>query len=164
MPRFLRTIRFDGSDDHVFAPAAGSDEWAVPGGFVFSGMDEGAIAGKVKQAFSNGFLSLGCFGHSTFVTVSEADNETIAALAVQLADHFVAAYGAPSREAALPIARGEIDFASELAGGQPINTVLAISRSFDDTGGIHEEYRTVTPPSEAPHARVWDVVEDERDA
>lgn len=164
LPKFLRTIRFDSSDEHVFECAAGTDEWAVPGGFVFSGMEEQAIAGKIKQAFSNGFLSLDSFSHSTFVTVGEADDETIASLAVRLADHFVEAYGAPDRDAALPIARGEIDFAAELAGGQPVNTVLAIGRSFDDTGGIHEEYRIVTLPSETPHARVWDVEEDDRDA
>ncbi|WP_205470704.1 DUF6505 family protein [Breoghania sp. L-A4] len=160
MPKFLRTIRFDNSDDHVFERAAGSGEWAVPGGFVFSGLEQAAITGKVKQAFSNGFLSLDSFSHATFVTIGETDAETIMSLSLRLADHFVAAYGAPDRGAALPIARGEIDFACELANGQPVNTVLAIVRSFDDEGGIHEEYRTVSMPGEAPHARVWDVEED----
>lgn len=164
MPKFLRTIRFDVSDEHVFERAAGPDEWAVPGGFVFSGLEEEAIAGKVKQAFSNAFLSLDSYAHSTFVTVAEVDAETIETLAVRLADHFVEVYGAPSREAALPVARGEVDFAAELAGGQPVNTVLSIVRSFDESGGIQEEFRTVAISTEKPHARVWDVVEDESDA
>lgn len=164
MVKFLRTIRFDGSDEHVFPAAAGSDEWAVPGGFAFSGLEEDAVTGKVKQAFSNGFLSLHSFGHATFVCVADGHDDLIEELSVRLADHFVEVYGAPDREAALPIARGEIEFAAELAGGQPINTILAIGRSFDESGGIHEEYRTVTPPSGKPHARVWDVVGDEDNA
>jgi hypothetical protein len=34
--KFLRTIRFDASDDHVFDRAAEPGEWAVSGAFEFA--------------------------------------------------------------------------------------------------------------------------------
>ncbi|MGI9386569.1 MAG: DUF6505 family protein, partial [Methyloligellaceae bacterium] len=37
--KFLRTIRFDESDDHVFDRAAAPDEWAVSGAFAFAEID-----------------------------------------------------------------------------------------------------------------------------
>ena len=36
MSKFLRTIRFDASDDRVFARAAAAGEWAVSGAFAFA--------------------------------------------------------------------------------------------------------------------------------
>ena len=51
----------------------------------------------------------------------------------RIADHFVAAYGAPDREAALPLARQEAEFAAGLCEHQ-VNTLLAVQRSFNDDG------------------------------
>jgi hypothetical protein len=42
----------------------------------------------------------------------------------------------------------------------PINSVFTLRRFFDETGEIREEFRTVDPPGEKLHARIWDVVED----
>lgn len=158
--KLFRTIRFDQSDDHVFDPAAGPDEWAISGAFAFSALEPDAIRGKVKQAFSNGFLSLESFGRATFVSVAEIEDETHAGLVDALSDHFVDHYGAPDRAAAMPVAEAEIAFAAEVAGGAPINTVFTVRRVTDDSGEIREEFRTVTPPSEPLHTRIWDVVDD----
>lgn len=161
MPRFLRTIRLDASDTHAFENAAEPGEWAVPGGFAFADLEPEEITGKRRQAFSNGFLSLESFGRSTFVTVSNIGDDQLAERVQALARHFVDAYGAPDLDAALPVARGEIDFAVELARGQPLNALLAVTRDFDDSGGIREEFRIVTPPGGTQHARVWDVEDDD---
>ena len=158
--KFLKTIRFDPSDSFVFEKAAEPDEWAIPGGFVFAASTEDALAGKSRQAFSNGFLSLETFGHSTFVSVTEVSGERIDTLTRRLAQHFVDCYGAPSLEEAMAVARGEIDFALDLCRDVPINAVFALRRFFDDAGELREELHLVTPPGEKLHARIWDIVED----
>ncbi|MEI2387115.1 DUF6505 family protein [Breoghania sp. JC706] len=162
MPRFLRTVRLDVSDTHVFERAAEPGEWAVPGGFAFCEMEPEEITGKRRQAFANGFLSLQSFGRASLVEVAQIGKGELEGLVQALAAHFVALYGAPDMAAALPVARGEIAFASELAQGQPLDTLLAVSRGHDESGGIREAFRLVKRPDGAPatHARIWDVVEE----
>jgi hypothetical protein len=158
--KFLKTIRFDPSDTHVFENAAGTDEWAIPGGFAFAGLAEDAITGKRKQAFSNGFLSLESFGHSTFVSVADISAEQVEALIRGLVQYFVGHCGAPSPEEAATVARSEVDFVLELCRDVPVNSVFTLRRFFDEAGEVREEFRIVDPPGETLHTRVWDVVED----
>ncbi|MGE0847492.1 MAG: DUF6505 family protein [Flavobacteriaceae bacterium] len=159
--RMPRTIRFDGSDEHVFERAAAPDEWAVSGAFAFASMDAGAIGGKTRQAFANGFLGLASFGRSTFVAVAEISPAAQEAATRGLAAHFVEFYGAPDLDAALPVAADEIAFAAQLCEEHPINTLIAVSREFGDDGEIREAFRVIAPPGEKPHARIWDVEEAE---
>lgn len=160
--KLLRTIRFDASDESVYAQAAPAGEWAVSGAFAFADLERSAIAGKTRQAFANGFLGVASFGRSTFVTIAEASGGDHAAIAMQLAMHFVASYGAPGLEAALPAAEDEIAFAASLAQDLPINTVLTVRRVFADDGTIREEFRTIRPPAGEPlHARIWKLDSDE---
>ncbi len=160
--KLLRTMRFDGSDEHVFADAAPSDEWTVSGGFAFAGLAPDAITGKTKQAFANGFMGVPSFGRSTFACVSEISEQEMDGLAETLAAHFVAVYGAPDVAAALPSAREELAFVTELCEEVLINTVFTVQRTFDDDGEIREAFRTVQPPGDKPlHSRIWSVVEDD---
>jgi hypothetical protein len=157
----LRTIRFDETDVRVFDRAAAAGEWAVSGAFAFSGLAPDALTGKVRQAFANGFLGTGSFGRSTFATVGEATASDEAALVTALAQHFLAAYGAPDLEAATMAAREEIAFVADLCRDLPVNTVLTVRRSLDEAGAIKEEFRTIAPPSGEPaHARLWTVEPD----
>ncbi len=158
--KFLKTIRFDPSDARVFEQAASPDEWAIPGGFVFSGLREEDLTGKIGQAFGSGFLSLDSFGRSTFASVAEISPDETEALTAVLADHFVAQYGAPSVEEALDAAREEIGFTLGLCRDTPINSVFAMRRFFGDDGEIREEFRLVEPPGEKRHTRIWDIVEE----
>lgn len=159
--KFLKTIHFDQSDMHVFPKPAESDEWAVSGGFSFSDMDEEDLQGKWKQAFSNGFFSIESFGHATFTQVVFMELDELHALTEALAQYFVQRFGAPSVDEARPVAAAEIDFVMKLCEDVPINSVFTVRRFFDDAGEIREEFRIVDAPGEKPHARVWDVVEDE---
>lgn len=160
--KLLRTIRFDASDARVFELAAAPGEWAVSGAFAFAGRGAGAITGKARQAFANGFLGLTSFGRSTFATVTEATPRDLDHIEQRLAEHFVSAHAAPGLEAALPAAREEAAFVIELCRDAAINTVFAVRRTWDAGGHIKEEFRTVRPPaSEPPHARIWTVVDDE---
>lgn len=160
--KFLRTIRFDESDAHVYDTAAAPDEWAVSGAFAFSGLEPDQVQGKIKQAFANGFLGLDSFGRSTFAVVAEIDEEEHGRVEQRLAAHFVAHYGAPDVAAALPAAREEAAFVSDLCAEALINTVFTVRRHFDDQGEIREEFRTIQAPSSKPlHTRIWQVVEDD---
>ncbi len=156
----LRVVRFDHSDDHVFAEAAASGEWAVSGAFAFADDDEEALTGKRRQAFANGFLGVPSFGRSTFATVSEMDREEHDRLVDRLAQHFVDAYSAPDLEAARPAALEEIGFVSDMCAEKSVNTVFTVRRVIAEEG-IREEFREIAAPKTPDHARIWDVVEDE---
>ncbi|MGI9407117.1 MAG: DUF6505 family protein [Hyphomicrobiaceae bacterium] len=163
--KLLRTMRFDGSDDHVFETAAPADEWAVSGGFAFADLGEDAITGKTKQAFANGFLGVPSFGRSTFACVAEISDDDMDAVANTMAAHLVERFGAPDVAAALPAAREELRFVSDLCDEALINTVFTVRRTFDDSGEIRESFRTIQPPTDKPlHSRIWAVVDDEADA
>ena len=160
--KFLRTIRFDGSDERIFKIAAQPDEWAVPGGFAFAHMGEEELTGKTRQAFANGFLGLASFGRSTFATVAQASRDDIDELEHLLAEHLSNDYGAADAATALPAAREEIAFAADLCKDAPINTVFTLRRYIDGGGEIREEFRTITAPGNEPmHARIWTVVDDD---
>lgn len=163
MARFLRAIRFDASDSHVFSRVAGENEWAIPGGFVFTADPSCSpedLTGKPRQAFVSGFLALGSFGFTTLVSVAEATDAHIASCTELLADYLLEAYGAPSPQAARAAAGEEIAFAQGLAEGAALNTLLAVKREIDDTGAVRESFHVVTPPGDKPHTRIWDVVEE----
>lgn len=143
--KLLRVIVFDGSDGRVFERAAQSDEWAVSGAFAFTQLAPEALAGKTRQAFANGFLGLPSLGRSTFVSVGEATAADHRALVDMLAAHFVDAWGAPDREAAVAAAQEEVSFAAGLARDLATNTLLTVRRSLDAEGHIREEFRSIAP-------------------
>ncbi|MEC9369649.1 MAG: DUF6505 family protein [Pseudomonadota bacterium] len=160
--KFLKTIRFDNSDEHVFETGAPPEEWAVSGAFAFSALAPDQVKGKTKQAFANGFLGLPSLGRSTFATVGEMDKTELDQVQALLARHFVDCYGAPNVAAALPAAREETDFVLDLCKDSLINTVFTVRRQFDAEGEIKEEFRTIQAPSDRPlHTRIWSVTEDE---
>ena len=114
------------------------------------------MTGKTRQAFANGFLGVGSFGRCTFAVVTEAAPGVREEIEFRLAGYFVAHYGAPDLDAALPAAREEVDFIAELCRDAPINTVFIVRRALDSAGRIKEEFRTIAPPSGEPrHARIW---------
>ncbi|MBO6758850.1 MAG: hypothetical protein JJ902_21145 [Roseibium sp.] len=163
MPRFLRTIRFDSSDTHVFLKAADPDEWAVAGSFLFMprpGYDPALLTGKERQAFVSGFFGLGSFGASTLVSVGEIEEDGITACEAALIRFLVEDFGAPGQEAAAALAREEVAYARALAEDTALNTLLAIRREVGEDGAVREQFHIVNPPGERPHARIWDVVED----
>lgn len=158
--KLLRTIRFDVSDDFVFDVAAGPGEWAVSGAFAFADLDAGDLRGKTKQAFANGFLSLAGFGRSTFAAVAGISAHAHQELIETLAAHFCEAWGAPHMDAARAAAAEELDFISGLVADAPVNTVFTVRRIHGEDGAIREEFRTIAPPREALHTRIWDIVDD----
>jgi len=159
--RFPRTIRFDVSDAHAYERAAVSGECAVSGAFVFADADPSALPAKARQAFASALLGTESFGWSTFVMVAEIDEAAYQATIERLADHLLARYGAPDRDAARAAAREEAAFAASLCE-HPVNTLLTVERVIESRGLV-ERFRVVTPPDHLSHARVWEAATEDTD-
>lgn len=151
--KLARSIRFDESDGNVFERAADAGEWCLSGAFEFSDWQENDLTGKKRQAFRNGWLSLESFGRSTFVATADITTAEMDALTMQLAAHFLENYGAPSLDAALPVAEEELRHMSELCDEHGPNTLLVVERNLSDDG-IHEAFRVI----ETADASVVDVL------
>ncbi|MBL8672185.1 MAG: hypothetical protein JNK11_16110 [Alphaproteobacteria bacterium] len=162
--RLLKTIRMDRTDEAVFERAAAPGEIAVSGAFLFADMPPAAVRGKVRQAFANGFLGVESFGWSTFAVVATLDDGELDALVAWLAGEFLAKLGAPGPEAARAAAIGELQHAAALAKDHPVNTLLAVERSWGEDG-ILERFRVIAPARPQTHAAgIWDFSSERADA
>ncbi|MGB7261354.1 MAG: DUF6505 family protein [Albidovulum sp.] len=139
-----RAIHFDESDRNVFHSPARTGEWAISGGFEFSNWSEGDLVGKARQAFANGWLGLETFGRVTFVAVTRIEPAEYAALTDALARHFVDTYGAPSLEAARPVAEEELAQMADLCADHAPNIVLTVLRELTESG-LREQFRFIEP-------------------
>ncbi|EIE49582.1 hypothetical protein AL036_05520 [Salipiger aestuarii] len=144
--QLARAIHFDESDMRVFASPARTGEWCLSGGFEFSDWSEADLAGKARQAFANGWLGLETFGRVTFVAVTQVEPGELDALTDKLAAHFVTYYGAPSTEAARPVAAEELSQMVDLCAGHAPNTLLTVARELSAVG-VRESFRVIEPQS-----------------
>ncbi|WP_294230166.1 DUF6505 family protein [uncultured Shimia sp.] len=139
-----RAIHFDESDQRVYFNPARTGEWAISGGFEFSNWSEGDLTGKARQAFANGWLGVETFGRVTFVAVTTIETAEVEALTDALARHFVEVYGAPSVEAARPVAAEEIAHMADLCAEHEANTLLTVARELTEAG-VKEQFRSIAP-------------------
>ncbi len=139
---FARAVHFDTSDMQIYHNPARTGEWCISGGFEFSDWTEDDLTGKARQAFANGWLGVETHGRVTFVAVTRIEPAEIAALEQALAQHFVDAYGAPSIEAAIGVARDEIAHMSDLCDEHDDNTLLCVARELTGAG-VNEVYRVI---------------------
>ena len=158
--KLARTIRFDSSDLNIFPTAADEGEWAVVGTFCFAAMPPADLTGKVKQAFSNGFLGCQSFGFSTLVSVVHARPKDVQIITDHLANHLVDKFGAPSKVAAEDAISDEIEFMSELCESHKTGTLLAIHRSWGDDG-IKEVFRSLPKPESCAEQKIWTIIDDD---
>jgi hypothetical protein len=140
--KLARAIHFDESDQRVYHSPARTGEWCISGGFEFSNWSEADLTGKPRQAFANGWLGLETFGRVTFVAVTQIEQAEVEALTHALAQHFVEIYGAPSIEAALPVARDELAQMIELCEDHAPNTLLTVLRELTEVG-VRESFSVI---------------------
>ncbi|MDH3712884.1 MAG: DUF6505 family protein [Gammaproteobacteria bacterium] len=157
---FPRAIRLDTSDESAYSIPAQPGEWAVPGSFEFYDVDPVQLAGKSAEAFAHGFLGVVSFGRTTLVEVAEISEAERDDVLRRIADHFVTHYGAPDREAAMPAAVEEAEFAHSICE-HPAHTLLMIEREIT-ADGIREKFKVVKPLDASGHAdvRIWGPVEE----
>ncbi|SFE84172.1 hypothetical protein SAMN04488523_1118 [Sulfitobacter brevis] len=140
--KLARAIHFDESDTRVFHNPARTGEWCVSGGFEFSDWSQGDLVGKPRQAFANGWMGCETFGRVSFVAVTQIEPSEREWIITALAQHFVDIYGAPSVEAALPVATEEVDHMVSLCDDHDSNTLLTVSRELTEAG-VRETYRAI---------------------
>ena len=142
--KFGRLIRLDDSDQSVFDAPAEPGEWAIPGTFAYSNWTEDDLTSKARQAFAHGWLGLESFGRGSVAAVTTLTEAEKAQLIDMLAFHFTESWGAPSVEAARPVAEQEIGQMIELCEDLDINTLMVIERELTDEG-VKERFRMVPP-------------------
>ena len=142
--KLARAIHFDESDMNVFASPARTGEWCISGGFEFSNWGEADLTGKARQAFANGWFGLETGGRVTFVAVTQLEAAELETLTDLLVAHFVTYYGAPSAEAARPVAAEELAQMIALCEDHDANTLLTVARELTEAG-VREAYRTIQP-------------------
>ncbi len=163
--KFPRCIRLDASDLNIYARAAESSEWAVPGGFAYADCDPESFERpesfdrKARLAFHSAWLGTESFGHSTLAEVAEIDPAGFERVIERLAGHFVENYGAPDLAAARPVARAEAEEAAALCQHK-LHTLLAIEREMTEAGVV-ERFRVIVPAHSQDHAKVWEIVPEE---
>lgn len=140
--KLARAIHFDESDQRVFASPARTGEWCISGGFEFSNWTDADLSGKARQAFANGWLGLETGGRVTFVAVTAVEPSEVETLTGLLSQHFVTYYGAPSPEAARPVAAEEIAQMTELCEDHAPNTLLTVARELTEAG-VREAFRVI---------------------
>jgi hypothetical protein len=143
-----RAIHFDESDQRVYHSPARTGEWCISGGFEFSNWSEADLTGKPRQAFANGWLGLETFGRVSCVAVTQIEPAEIETLTEALARHFVEIYGAPSAEAARPVAEEELAQMLDICADHAPNTILTVMRELTDAG-VREQYGFIAPTDAA---------------
>jgi hypothetical protein len=145
--QLARVIRLDDSDANVYAPAADPGEWAIPGAFAFSNWTDADLEdGKAREAFTHGWLGLESFGRASLVAVAPITDFERNQLVERLAEYFLEHFGAPSIEAARPVAEDEIAQMQAMCEDQDPNTMIVVERAMEAVG-VREKFRLVAPKS-----------------
>ena len=158
--KLAKTIRFDPSDLNIFPLAADEGEWALVGTFCFAAIGEADIKGKVKQAFSNGFLGLDSMGFSTLVSIVTVKPDDLGKIENRLCSIFMNEFGAPDEATAMAAVTEEIKFMADLCAEHKTGTLLAIERSIGDEG-IRESFRSLAKPGSCAEQKIWTMVDDD---
>ena len=141
--KFLKAVRLDASDASLYQRegAAEEDEWLTSGGYAVCDIALG------EHFFPN------CRCDSAFVALATGHRATIAevvdiepALFEQhieaMAQYLIDRLNAPSREAALRVAREEVRYTADLCETFSAGVWITVSRSLNDAGdAVKEHYR-----------------------
>lgn len=141
MPKFLKAIRLDDSDDELYqaSGACDDDEWVCTGGFAVCDLAKGYRC-EPRCYCDASFLSITRRNRVTLaevVDVSEADLEIFKD---QLAQHLLFDWKAPDFETARAVAEEEIEYTAETASGFPTEVWVTVKRSPGADGAIEEKY------------------------
>ena len=115
MPKLLRAVRLDDSDEHVFrgCGAASDGEWVVSGGYAVCAFDSDARCDPACHCESS-FVALGSRARCSIAEVVETTDSEMQEQVEALAWHLVKVWHAPSWEAALRVAGDELRHTAEI--------------------------------------------------
>lgn len=141
MPKLLRAVRLDDSDDHVFRAcgAARDGEWVVSGGYAVCDFDNAPRCEPACHCESS-FLAASSRARCSIAEVAEASDEEAEGQVEALAWHLVRAWNAPSWEAARALAEEEVRHTAEVCETLAPEVWITVKRSRGPAGELEEQY------------------------
>jgi hypothetical protein len=142
MPKLLRAVRLDDSDDHVFRTcgAATDGEWVVSGGFAVCEFDSAPRCDPACHCESS-FLALSSRRRCSIAEVTEVTEAAVDEQVEALAWHLVKGWGAPSWSAARSVAEEEVRHTAEVCETLAPELWITVKRRRGKEGAaLEEEY------------------------
>lgn len=141
MPKLLRAVRLDDSDDHVFRAcgAAADGEPVVTGGFAACDFERSPRCDPPCHCQSS-FLALESAARCSIAEVVEATEEEALRQADALAWRFVRVMGAPSWEVARAAAGDELRHVAEVCETLAPGVWITVKRARSPDGDLEEQY------------------------
>ncbi len=142
MPKLLRAVRLDDSDDHLFKAhgAAREGEWVVTGGYAVCDFSNAPKCDPRCHCESS-FLALESRRRCSIAEVAEVTEAELEAQADQLAWFLVKGWGAPSWEAARAVAEEEIRHTADVCETLAPEVWITVKRTpREDGGAVDEQY------------------------
>jgi len=142
MPKLLRAVRLDDSDEHVFRScgAAKYGEWVVSGGYAVCDFAHARRCDPSCHCEAS-FLAVESRARCSIAEVVEVDEADVEAQADALAWHLVRAWNAPSWEAARTLAIEEVRHTAEVCESLAPEVWITVKREHNaDGSAIDEQY------------------------
>ena len=142
MPKLLRAVRLDDSDDQVFRAcgAARDGEPVVTGGYAVCDFDTAPRCEPVCHCNSS-FVAVGSRGRCSIAEVVEATTEDMESQIDALAWHLVKVWKAPSWEAARALAEEEVRHTAEVCETLSPEVWITVKRTRRaEDGALEEQY------------------------
>jgi hypothetical protein len=142
MPKLLRAVRLDDSDDHLFKVhgAAAEGDWVVTGGYAVCDFANAPRCDPRCHCESS-FLALESRRRCTIAEVVEVSEEELEARTDALAWHLVRGWGAPSWEVAHKVAREEVRHTADVCETLAPDVWITVRRTPSDDGtAVEEQY------------------------
>jgi len=144
MPKLLRAVRLDDSDDHVFRAcgAAKDGEPVVTGGFAVCDFENAPRCEPACHCHAS-FLAVGSRARCSIAEVRDVTDEELEAEIEALAWHLVKAWNAPSWEAARSLAEEEVRHTAGVCETLAPEVWITVKRARSADGAAIEEQYSV---------------------
>lgn len=142
MPKLLRAVRLDDSDEHVFrgCGAAKDGEWVVSGGYAVCDFARSPRCEPSCRCDCS-FLAVDSRARCTIAEVVEVAESEVEVQIDALSWHLVRGWGAPSLEVARRIAEEEVRHTAEVCETLAPEVWITVKRAPSAAGGaIDEQY------------------------
>jgi hypothetical protein len=140
MPKLLRAVRLDDSDDHLFPThgAARDGEWVVTGGYAVCDFAN-APQCEPRCHCESSFLALEARRRCSIAEVVEVTEDELQARAESLAWFLVRGWGAPSWEVARRVAEEEVRHTADVCETLSPEVWITVKRTPRDAGAALDE-------------------------
>jgi hypothetical protein len=144
MPKLLRAVRLDDSDEHVFSAcgAASDGDWVVTGGFAVCEFDSAPRCEPACHCESS-FVAVDSRRRCSIAEVAEVTEAELEERVEALAWHLVKVWRAPSWEAAHAVAEEEVRHTAEVCETLAPEVWITVKRRRGESGDALEEQYAV---------------------